>query len=331
MADLPLSVSERKRLIQMIARRGAVDTYDRQRNFVENCGLDLISERLRYGETPGNFAQMLIRECQQAGIIGTPPDHALRQVLQYVREELVEGHPDELLFIDTLLGRSLPENTPSSQPPRPQTAPPLKVTSLGTKATTTTPLKTPSPLATRLPTSSDSTATAPVSHSQTTTTQEDLDLPFFLLDVWWYGAAFLLFFFGGAAGWLADALMGWVLGVLDYPHYLSQELIVGAGGLCGLVYAVAGALSYPIDRGDYFNSAIDGYLLLLDGFGIAERVAGLLTSLPLNLLVAVVLTYGIKLIFLSIPGIAELSEITTQSLFLGILAAGWILRWITES
>lgn len=89
MAELPLSVSERKRLVQMIARRGSVDTYDRQRNFVENCGLDSISERLRYGDTPGNFAQMLIRESQHVGIIGNPPDHALRHVLQYVREELV--------------------------------------------------------------------------------------------------------------------------------------------------------------------------------------------------------------------------------------------------
>lgn len=329
MADLPLSVSERKRLIQIIARRGAVDTYDRQRNFVENCGLDLISDRLRYGETPDNFAQMLIRESQQAGMIGNPTDHALRQVLQYVREELVAGHPDELLFIDTLLGRSIAESIPLSQSPRPQTAPSLKVASLGTKATTTTPLKTPSLLATRLPISSNSTATAPASHAQTTTSPQDL--PFFLLDVWWYGAAFLLFSLGGAAGWLADAIMGWGLGILDYPRYLSQELIVGAGGLGGLVYPVAGALSYPIDRGDYFNSAIEGYLLLLDGFGIAERVAGLLTSLPINLLVAVVLTYGIKLILLNIPGIAELSEATTQSLFIGILAAGWILRWITES
>jgi hypothetical protein len=151
MADLPLSVSERKRLIQMIARRGAVDTYNHQRNFVENCGLELISERLPYGETPGNFAQILIRESQQAGMIGNPPEHALRQVLQYVREELMKGHPDELPFIDTLLGRSLPESNPSSQPLRPQTAPSLKVASLGTKATTTTPLKSPSPLATRLP------------------------------------------------------------------------------------------------------------------------------------------------------------------------------------
>lgn len=329
MADFPLSVSERKRLIQLIARRGAVDSYDRQRNFVENCGLDLISERFRYGDTPGNFAQTLIRESQQAGMIGTPPNHALRQILEYVREELVAGHPDESQFIDTLLGRTLPASTPPSQPLPPQSAPSLKLASLGTKATTTIPLKSPSPLATPLPTSNTSTATTPLSSSQPSTSPEEL--PFFLLDGWWYGAALLLFFLGGVAGWITDALMGWGLGLLNSPRYLSQELIVGAGGLCGLVYAVAGALSYPIDREDYYNSAIDGYLLLVDGFGIAERLAGLLTSLPLNLLVAVALTYGIKLLLLSIPGIVELSEPTTQSLFMGILVAGWILRWITES
>ncbi len=112
MAKVDMDNDQRKRLIDIIAQYGDVGTPPKRQIFLENTGLsDAAPERISNINIDGNardFAQELVRKCQEWGTLTQTQQPALLLVIQYLRDEVVSGQESEARFLDGLMGAAAP-------------------------------------------------------------------------------------------------------------------------------------------------------------------------------------------------------------------------------